>query len=307
MRNYLNDKECLVGLSPKVKLSLASLCDEMYSKEKSHTVVIMPFFGLLHAQANEYKPYLNHSELVILDLMKKHFNNVIVYPGENRYLKEYNLNIDIVETLAKEQIVYSRIINKTMPFDITKTARFDFANLKDEVQNNLDKLNQFYSLPYNAEFSINSPMELLEFVKSTNNAIKEQNKNLKICLVCPISYLTDYNKSVYNNLVQEVKKIGGTIYVATKHSFRYIDSIAYKLLHDEQIDERIIHSLEDFAKVYSEEVFEIIKQKLNYAKLISDIKSGKYGVEESEIIKAIEKIDVTYLYNFTSIEENENE
>ena len=79
-------KENFRELSPKVKMALLSLIDEFYSIDKQHTVVVMPFFGLLHSQGNESKPFLNYVDINILDLMKSQFKGVVVYPGENNYL-----------------------------------------------------------------------------------------------------------------------------------------------------------------------------------------------------------------------------
>ena len=110
------NKGYLSKMSPKLK-ALLSLVNDFYSIEKQHTVVVIPFFGLLHSQGNESKPFLNYVDINILDLMKRQFKDVVVYPGENRYLSSYGLPLTAVEHLAHEQNLLSRIVNRTTNFD----------------------------------------------------------------------------------------------------------------------------------------------------------------------------------------------
>ena len=70
-------KGYLSEMSPKVKMAILSLVNDFYNIEKQHTIVVIPFFGLLHSQGNESKPFLNYADINILDLMKKQFRDML--------------------------------------------------------------------------------------------------------------------------------------------------------------------------------------------------------------------------------------
>ena len=54
-------------LSPKVKAVLLGKLNDYYCTEKEHTVLIIPFFGLLHPISNEPRLILNHVDLNIIN------------------------------------------------------------------------------------------------------------------------------------------------------------------------------------------------------------------------------------------------
>ena len=107
----------LYDLSPKVKLSLLGKLNDYYCMEKEHTILIMPFFGLLHPISKEPRPILNHVDLNIINIMKNQFKDVIVYPGDNKYVSAYNLSVDEeIENFAKQQYCLSSMVNRPTSF-----------------------------------------------------------------------------------------------------------------------------------------------------------------------------------------------
>jgi len=293
-------------MSPKIKMALLSLVNDFYSIEKQHTVVVMPFFGLLHSQGNESKPFLNYVDINILDLMKSHFKDVIVYPGENRYLSYYGLNLTSVEHLAHEQNLLSRIVNRTTNFDRFSDRHKEILYLYEKALTEFNTMKEKYPLHYTTAFNIQTPEDLISFVRQLYKKLKQENDKNKICLVCPISYLIDYSAQIYNSVAETMKSIGGTLYFAQNQSDRYLCDCSYRLLYDEQYDERFVHSIQDFANTYNEDILILAKNRLNFNNIIRHIKNGDYGYSEIEIVDNLEKIDVEKLYSLKSSNKNED-
>ena len=153
-------KQIFNEMSPKVKMEILSIVNDFYAIEKRHTVVIMPFFGLLHTQGNESKPFLNYIDINILDLMKKQFKDVIVYPGENRYLSSYGISLSAVEHLAYEQNVLSRVVNKTTNFDKLSDRHKEILYLYEKSIADFETMKEKYLLPYKTAFNIRTPEEV---------------------------------------------------------------------------------------------------------------------------------------------------
>ena len=288
-------KGCLGGMSPKVKMELLSLVNDFYSIEKQHTVIVMPFFGLLHSQGNESKPFLNYVDINILDLMKKQFKDVIVYPGENRYLSSYELPLTSVEHLIYEQNILSRIVNRTTNFDELSNKNREIIYLYEKALTEFDAMKEKYPLPYQTALNIQTPEDLITFIRQLDRKIKQGNRGNKICLICPISYLIDHSSKTYNSLADTMKSIGGTLYFAQNQSDMYLNSNYYRTLYEEQYDERFIQSIQDFANKYSEDILALAKKKLHLNNIIKDIKNGKYGSSENEIINNLERINMSII------------
>lgn len=295
----------LSEMSPKVKMALLSLVNDFYSIEKQHTVVVMPFFGLLHSQGNESKPFLNYVDLNILDLMKKQFRDVIVYPGENSYLSSYGQSLKSVDHLAHEQNLLSRIVNRTTNFDKLSDRHREILYLYEKALVDFDTMKEKHPLPYRTAFSIQTPEDLISFVKQLDRQIKQEDSDNKICLVCPISYLIDHSSEIYNSISETMKSISGTLYFAQNQSDKYLYSNAYQLLYDEQYDEKIVQSIKDFANTYNEDITIMAKNKLHFNSIVSAVRNGDYGSTENEIIDNFEQIDVEKLYSATPSNKNE--
>jgi len=291
MKNdYLN------GLSPKVKIEVVSLVNDFYSIEKQHTVVVMPFFGLLHNQGNESKPLLNYADINVLDLMQRQFRDVIVYPGENGYLSSYGQSLKSVEHLAHEQNVLSRIVNRTTNFDKLSDRHREILYLYEKAIADFDVMKEKYPLPYKTAFDIRTPEDLISFVNQLNREIKEVNINNKICLVCPISYLIDHSSDIYNAIAETINSIGGTLYFAQNQSDMYLNRNDFQILFNDQYDEKIIQSIQDFSNTYNNDITEIAKKKLHLYSIVNSIQNGDYGSTENEILGNLNLIDVEMLY-----------
>lgn len=289
-------KGYLSEMSPKVKMALVSLVNDFYSIEKQHTVVVMPFFGLLHSQGNESKPFLNYVDINILDLMKRQFKDVIVYPGENSYLSSYGQSLKSVEHLAHEQNLLSRIVNRTTSFDKLSDRHREILYLYEKALADFDTMKEKHPLPYRTAFSIQTSEDLISFVKQLDRKIKQEDRDNKICLVCPISYLIDHTSEIYNSISETKKSIGGTLYFAQNQSDKYLYSNAYQMLYDEQYDEKIVQSIQDFANIYNEDITRMAKNKIHFNSIVSAVRNGDYGSTDREIIDNIEQIDVGKLY-----------
>ena len=291
MKNdYLN------GLSPKVKIEVVSLVNDFYTIEKQHTVVVMPFFGLLHNQGNESKPFLNYADINVLDLMQRQFRDVIVYPGENGYLSSYGQSLKSVEHLAHEQNVLSRIVNRTTNFDKLSDRHREILYLYEKAIADFDVMKEKYPLPYKTAFDIRTPEDLISFVNQLNREIKEVNINNKICLVCPISYLIDHSSDIYNAIAETIKSIGGTLYFAQNQSDMYLNRNDFQILFNDQYDEKIIQSIQDFSNTYNNDITQIAKKKLHLYSIVNSIQNGDYGSTENEILGNLNLIDVEMLY-----------
>ena len=297
-------KENFRELSPKVKMALLSLIDEFYSIDKQHTVVVMPFFGLLHSQGNESKPFLNYVDINILDLMKSQFKGVVVYPGENNYLSSYGLQSSAIEHLANEQNILSRIVNKTTSFDKISDRHREILYLYEKAIADFDRMKEKYPLPYKAAFDIQSPEDLVSYIKSINHKIKQEDKENKICLVCPLSFVTNRN-STYDLVAETIKSTGGMLYFAGNHSDRYLTTTDYRILYDEDYSERFIHSIQDFATTYNEDITRMAKNKIHFNSIVSAVRNGNCGSTECEIVDNLEKIDVRKLYSVTPSNKDE--
>lgn len=298
-------KDYLSEMSPKVKMALLSLVNDFYSIEKQHTVVVIPFFGLLHSQGNESKPFLNYIDINILDLMKRQFKDVVVYPGENRYLYSYGLPLTAVEHLAHEQNLLSRIVNRTTNFDKFSDRHRDILYLYEKALADFDTMKEKQPLPYRTAFSIQTPEDLISFVKQLDIKIKQEDSYNKICLVCPISYLIDHSSQIYDSIAETMKSIGGTLYFAQNQSDIYLYDNAYQMLYNEQYDERIVQSIQDFANIYNEDITRMAKNKLHFNSIVSAVRNGDYGSTESEIIDNLEQINVQKLHSATPLNKNE--
>ena len=298
-------KDYLSEMSPKVKMALLSLVNDFYSIEKQHTVVVIPFFGLLHSQGNESKPFLNYVDINILDLMKRQFKDVVVYPGENRYLSSYGLPLTAVEHLAHEQNLLSRIVNRTTNFDKLSDRHREILYLYEKALAGFGTMKEKQPLPYRTAFSIQTPEDLISFVKQLDRKIKQEHSDNKICLVCPISYLIDHSSQIYDSIAETMKSIGGTLYFAQNQSDIYLYDNAYQMLYNEQYDERIVQSIQDFANIYNEDITRMAKNKLHFNSIVSAVRNGDYGSTESEIIDNLEQINVQKLHSATPLNKNE--
>jgi len=299
------NKGYLSEMSPKVKMVLLSLVNDFYSIEKQHTVVVMPFFGLLHSQGNECKPFLNYVDINILDLMKSQFKDVIVYPGENNYLSSYGQSLKLVEHLAYEQNLLSRIVNRTTNFDKLSDRHREILYLYEKTLTDFDTMKRKYPLPYKTSFNIQTPEDLISFVKQLDRKIKQEDEDNKICLVCPISYLIDHTSQIYNSIAKTIESIGGTLYFAQNKSDIYLYNSDYQMLYNDQYDEKIVQSIQDFANVYNKDITILAKDKIRFSSVVSAVRNGDYGSTENEIIDNLEQIDIGELYSTKPSKKNE--
>ena len=279
-------------LESKIKISLLSKLNDYYCIEKERTILIMPFFGLLHPISNEPRPILNHVDLNILNIMKNQFKDVIVYPGDNKYISAYNLSInEETENFAKQQYYLSSMVNRPTSF---------FSNSKwyENIINNIDKQ---IVLPYNTAFDIGDINELISYIKNIYKVTSKTDKLTKICLICPLSYINENNDENYNKLKNYISSINGLLYFAQNQADTYMYNNYQFYLYDEQYGEKFINSIQDFVKEYNSQVSKEAKKVLKVDELCELILNGEFGSSEKEIIERIEQIDVDRLYESVNL------
>ena len=279
-------------LSPKVKLSLLGKLNDYYCTEKEHTILIIPFFGLLHPISNEPRPILNHVDLNILNIMKKQFKDVIVYPGDNEYFSSYNLSLtEEIESFAKQQYYLSNMVNRSTSFSVYSKW---YENIKDNLDSEI-------VLPYNTAFEIEDINQLISYVEKVCRDASKTDKLTKICLICPLSYISEMNKENYNKIKNCISSINGTLYFAQNQADTYMYNNGQFYLYDERYEEKFINSIQDFAKIYSAKVSKEAKKVLKVDELCELILNGEFGSRENEIIERIEQIDVDRLYESANL------
>ena len=101
--------------------------------------------------------------------MKRQFKDVVVYPGENRYLSSYGVPLTAVEYLAHEQNLLSRIVNRTTNFDKLSDRHREILYLYEKALTGFDTMKEKEPLPYRTAFSIQTPEDLISFVKQLDN------------------------------------------------------------------------------------------------------------------------------------------
>lgn len=279
-------------LSPKVKAVLLGKLNDYYCTEKEHTVLIMPFFGLLHPISNEPRPILNHVDLNILNIMKNQFKDVIVYPGDNKYISAYNLYVNKeIESFAKQQYYLSAMVNRPTSFS---------SNSKwyENIINNLD---EEMVLPYNTAFDIGDINELISYIKIIYKEASKTDKLTKICLICPTSHISENNDENYNKLKNFIASINGLLYFAHNQADTYMYNNYQYYLYDDKYSEKFINSIQDFVKVYNSKISKEAKKVLKADELCELILNDQFGNNENEIIERIEQIDVDGLYESANL------
>lgn len=279
-------------LSPKVKAILLGILNDYYCVEKEHTILIMPFFGLLHPISNEPRLILNHVDLNIMNIMKNQFKEVIVYPGDNRYFSAYNLSInEEIENLAKQQYYFSNMANR--PTSFSADSKW-YENIKDNLDSEI-------VLPYNTAFEIEDINQLISYVEKVCRDASKTDKLTKICLICPLSYISEMNNENYNKIKNCISSINGSLYFAQNQADTYMYNNGQFYLYDERYEEKFINSIQDFAKIYSAKVSKEAKKVLKVDELCELILNGEFGSRENEIIERIEQIDVDRLYESANL------
>ena len=282
----------IYDLPPKIKISLLSILNDYYCKEKEHTIVIMPFFGLLHPISNEPRPILNHVDLNILNIMKNQFKNVIVYPGDSKYISSYNLSVnEEIESFAKQQYYLSSVVNRPTSFSSE-------SKWYEEIINNLD---EEIVLPYNTAFDIGDINELITYIKNVYKEVSKTDKLAKICLVSPSSYINENNEENYNKLNKFISSINGSLYFAHNQADTYIYNNYQYYLYDDKYNGKFINSIQDFVKVYNSNISKEAKKVIKVDEICENILNGEFGNNENQIIETIEQIDVDRLYESANL------
>ncbi|MBQ8431174.1 MAG: hypothetical protein IJX26_04490, partial [Clostridia bacterium] len=197
------------------------------------------------------------------------------------------------------------IVNRTTNFDKLSDRHREILYLYEKALADFDTMKEKQPLPYRTAFSIQTPEDLISFVKQLDRKIKQEDSDNKICLICPISYLIDHSCQIYNSIAETMKSIGGTLYFAQNQSDIYLYDNTYQMLYNEQYDERIVQSIQDFANIYNEDITRMAKNKLHFNSIVSAIRNGDYGSTESEIIDNLEQINVQKLHSTTPLNKNE--
>ena len=301
-------KDSLNNLSFKVKCNLLSKIDSYYKIEKAHTIVVIPFYGLLHMLGNEPRPILSFADLNTLSIISdSQFKDVYVYPGENSDLIGYNLStLESTKHMATEQFILSKILNNPTSFKTITQEHYKILGEYRDALINFREFSKKYPLPYKTAFDIESPQDLITFIDKIYKQSKETDDLTRICLLISANNLQENEKNRYSQIKNYINSINGTLYLAQNQGHRYIHSIGYNFLLEDQFQEPTVHSIQDFAKVYSRQVSEDAKKAFDINNLYKQIISGELGSSENEIIENIEHINVQEIYKKYNLPKSEN-
>lgn len=283
---------------PKVKIELLDILNEYYQIAKSHTIVICPFFGLLHMYGNESHPILDFGNLKTICAMTKDFKDVYVYPGTtNSCYETINKQPTEEECIlrAQEQYILSNILNRTLGYSSFHKVHTDTIKMYKKSIDKFDEMNKQYPLPYKTAFNLTTTNELIEFINQIFTETKKTDELTKIILIYDTDKL-DYNTDKQEDFIkieQFINSINGSLYLAQNHSEKYVYSIRSI---DESFCYNSIISLQHFSKVYNSIISNEAKKAIQMDTLIKNIANGLLGETENEIVNNLHLLDCNEIY-----------
>lgn len=283
---------------PKVKVELLWLLNEYYQIAKSHTIVICPFFGLLHMYGNESHPLLDFGNLKTICAMNKDFKDVYVYPGTtNSYYRAIGQQPPEEEYIfrAQEQYIISEILNRTLGYSSFQKVHADTIDIYKKAIDNFEEIKKQYPLPYKTVFNLTNANALIDFINQVFSEAKKTDELAKVLLIYDTDELDfQVNKQDdFAKIEQFMSSINGTLYLAQNHSEKYMYSIR---AIDEIYNYNTVISLQHFSKVYSNAISIEAKAAIQIDILTKNIANGHLGETENEIVRNISLLDCNELY-----------
>lgn len=280
---------------------------ELYKMEQSHTIVFMPFFGLIHIYGNELRPILDFGTMTTLKLMNENFKQLHVYRGETELTCYEQLDKEVntskrMEILAQKQWILSHVLNGvSVPytrFTIDYNDKVNFfenehtlGQFKIDANSSFNQLIDKYPLPYKTAFDLQNEDDLINYIDRTLKDAQKEDKLAKVLLIYPV-YKLEYEKNFKNfkKIEEYIKSINGTIYYATNNSGYFInhDSFIAKPCHDY----KHVCTLQHFSKTYCDDIHEQMLEIFIENLSPEDIKNGIFGPNAEKL----EDVSVSDLY-----------
>lgn len=270
---------------------LSNILLELYEIEQSHTIVFMPFYGLVHIYGNQLQPILDFGTMMTLTLMNKRFKQLYIYKGETEATYGNN-SPECMEVLVQKQWILSHILNEVIEYSSFSSDYNDKVNLfENEHTNGMFKLynnsrfNQLidkYPLPYKTIFDIETADDFIYYIDRTLKEAQKEDELAKVLLIYP-TYWIQEEKSLqkFKKIEEYIKSINGTIYYASNYSGDFInmDKYIYRPCHDY----KHVCTLQHFSKIYCEDVHEQMLEILGENLSPEDIKNGLFGSNAGKI------------------------
>lgn len=162
-----------------------------------------------------------------------------------------------------------------------------------ELCNKFSDLLEKYPLPYETAFDLENEDDLIFFIDKTLKKSQYSDKLAKILLIYP-TYLIDreHNSLKLKKVKDYIESINGILYYATNYSGGFIRCDSTK-----RYDYKSVCTVNHFAKVYCEDIYEQMTDILSQSIAPEDITKGVFGIDENLILSNISSISREDLYN----------
>lgn len=299
----------------KLYSDLEFILTGLYNEEQSHTIVFMPFFGLIHIYGNQLQPILDFGTMMTLRLMNENFKQVHVYRGETEVLyrcdsiaKDYD-SPERMEILVRKQWIFNNILNEAIPYlpftddysDKVNLFENEHTNGKFKLHDNssFNQLIDEYPLPFKTAFDLQNEDDFIDYIDRTLRKAQKEDKFAKVLLIYPTYFLEDEKQlKSFKKIEEYIKSINGNIYYASNYSGNFIrrDYYNYKPCHDY----KHVCSLQHFSKTYCEDIYEQMLEILIENLSPEDIKNSVFGPNGEKI----DDVSVSDLYTKTKTRKN---
>lgn len=282
-REFANNRRLYTDLGDKLS--------ELYAIEQSHTIVFMPFFGLIHIYGNQLQPILDFGTMMTLTLINKNFKQLHVYKGETQatYGNDSSKNLEI---LAQKQWILSHVLNEVIEYSAFTNDYNDKVNLfENEHTNGLFKLYkdssfsqlmEQYPLPYKTVFNLQNENDFINYIDRTLKEVQKEDKLARVLLIYPTYWIQEEKQlQSFKKIEDYIKSINGNIYYASNYSGDFInmDKYIYRPCHDY----KHVCTLQHFSKTYCEDIYEQMLEILSQNVSSEDIKNGFFGPNAEKI------------------------
>lgn len=285
----------------RLYVELGTILSKLYDIEQSHTIVFMPFFGLIHIYGNQLQPIMDFGTQMTLTLMNKNFKQLYVYKGETEATYG-NDSPKSMEILAQKQWILSKVLNEVIEYSGFTSDYNDNVNLFENEHTNgrfklyndssFNQLIDKYPLPYKTIFDVQNDDDFINYIDKTLLDAQKEDELAKVLLIYPTYWIQEEKKlQSFKKIEQYINSINGTIYYASNYSGDFInnDKYLYRLCQGY----KCVCTLQHFSKTYCEDIHEQMLEVLNQNLSPEDIKNGVFGPNGEKI----SVVSVSDLYN----------
>lgn len=283
-----SDKYNEIAHDRRLYIDLGDKLSELYAIEESHTIVFMPFFGLIHIYGNQIQPILDYATMMTLTLMNKRFKQLYVYKGETEATYG-NDTSESMEILAQKQWILSHVLNETIVYSPFTSDYNDKVNLfenehtngKFKLYNNssFKQLIDEFPLPYKTIFDLKTEEDFIKYIDNTLKEFQKEDELAKVLLVYPTYWIQEEKQlKNFKKIEEYIKSINGTIYYASNYSgdFVNIDKYIFRECHDY----KHVCSLQHFSKTYCDDINEQMLELMGKNISTEGIKNAKFVLSD---------------------------